>query len=84
MPGSSAEHFWACPCLVVHSFCAMPSKSLPFSVEDAFAMDMGKFVGAIDEGYEGNTAEVVVALLEKNLIRSNRRLASTSVSPSNC
>ena len=43
-------------------------------------MDVGKFVGAVDEGYEGNTAEVVVALLEKNFIRSNLRLASTLVS----
>ena len=62
--------------------CAMPSKSLPISMEEAFAMDLGKFVGAVDEGHEGNTAEVVVALLEKNFIRSNRRLASTSVSSS--
>ena len=56
------------------------AKSLPVTVEAAFAMDMGRFIGAINEGFEGNTAEVVVALLEKNCIRSNRRLASTLVS----
>ena len=61
--------------------CAMPvAKSLPVTVEAAFAMDMGRFIGAINEGFEGNTAEVVVELLESNFIRSNRRLASTPVS----
>ena len=61
--------------------CAMPvAKSLPVTVEAAFTMDMGRFIGAINEGFEGNTAEVVVEPLESNFIRSNRRLASTPVS----